>query len=123
MPSNRRSFVAVQVTLTSANTNYNLLALVNAIIAAETGSPSTVAVGMGRSLILQSNPGIDGAGANTNDVLVGDGLLSTTRYGYVLAAVGGVFQDQSPINNVNLADIYVRSAGAGQKVNVQIVAG
>ena len=120
----RLNYVGLTVTLAAANTNYNLLALINAILAAESGRDATAQCpGMCRSLLLQSNPVIDGTGVNTNDVLVGDGLLSTTRVGYVLAKAGGSFTDRSNTNNVNVGDIYVQSAGTNQKINVTVVAG
>lgn len=118
---NRRSYVAVRITLTSANINYNVLQLVNAVLAAE--AAGIEAVGMARSIVLQADPGIDGAGGNTNDILVGDALVSATRYGYVLSSSGGTFTDRSSINNVDVASVYVRSAGAAQHLLVNIVAG
>lgn len=119
----RRAYVAVTITLTSANTNYNVLTLVNAVIAAEANMPTPpmVAPDACREMILQSFPGIDSSGANTNDILVGDGLLSTTRIGYILQAVGADRTYSSTIQNVDVGSIYVRSAGAGQKLNVEIV--
>lgn len=118
-----RGFIGVTVTLAVANTKYNLLTLINAVLAAETQGDNTArCLGMCRSVVIQSNPGIDSSGANTNDVLVGDGLLSATRVGYVLG-LGGIFTDRSPINNVNIGDIYVQSAGTAQKLNVNVVAG
>jgi hypothetical protein len=119
----RRNYVAVQVTLTSANTNYNLLQLVNAILAAETGTDSNIqAPGCARNVQVQSNPGIDSSGANTADILFGDAKLSTSRYGTVLSP-GGFLSDRSPINNVDFGEIYARSATAGQKLNITLSAG
>lgn len=119
----RRAFVAVTVTLTTANTNYRLLDLVNAVIAAEANmsTPPMTAPDACRELSLQSFPGIDSVGANTNDILVGDGLLSTTRMGYNLQAVGGSRTYRSNIQNVDVGNLYVQSAGSGQKLNVEIV--
>src|SRR6266567_4231741 len=116
-----RNYVGVTVTLAAANTNYNLLALVNAILAAETGTDNTSQCsGMARSVNLQAYPGIEGTGINTNDILVGDAFLSTTRIGYILNP-GGAFHDSTHMNNVNVGDIYVRSAGTSQKINVTVV--
>ncbi len=121
-PNIRRGFVAVQVTLTSPNTNYNLLDLINAVIAAETKWDGVATCpGSCRELTLQSHPGIDTVGGNTKDILLGDGLLSTTRFGYVLAT-GDAYSDRSPMGNVDLGSIYVRSAGTAQKLNVQVKA-
>lgn len=118
----RRSYVAVTVNLAAANTNYNLLDLINAIIAAETGAPNVQCPGMCRSLSLQAYPGIDGGGTpNTSDILIGDALLSTTRIGAILQ-VGGTFAQSSTIENANLGDIYVRTAGTNQKLLVNVAA-
>lgn len=125
MPSIRRSYVAVLVTLTNANTNYKLIDLVNAIIQNEGGAAAfQEAPGMVREVTMQAYAGIDGVGGNSNDVLVGDALLSATRFGYVLvhAAPGGTYSDRSNLQNVDVSSLYVRSAGAGQKISVQLKA-
>jgi len=113
MPEARRSYIAVTVTLTSANTNYNLLALVNAILT------PTLSPGACRELSLQNTNG------NTASVLVGDAELSSTRIGYELTAGSSTVGMSrtyrcSGSNSVSIADIYVRSASAGQKLNVEI---
>lgn len=119
----RRNYVAVTVTLTSADTNYNLLALVNAVLAAENNTDTNIqAPGAARNVQIQSHPGIDGVGANTASVLLGDANLSATRIGMVLAP-GGFFSDRSPINNVDLGEIYARSATEAQKLNITVSAG
>jgi len=120
----RRNYVGVTVTLATANTKYSLLALINAILAAETGRDNTSQCpAMCRSLVLQAYAGIDSSGGNSNDILVGDGLLSTTRIGFILSSAGGVFNDQCTIDNVNVGDVYVQSAGTNQKLNVMVQAG
>jgi len=119
----RRNYVAVTVTLTSANTNYNLLQLVNAILAAESGTDTNIQCpGAARNIQIQSHPGIDGAGANTGDILFGDAKLTTTRIGTVVQP-GGFLSDRSPINNVDLGNLYARSASAAQKLNITVSAG
>ena len=119
----RRNYVAVTVTLTLADTNYNLLALVNAVLAAETGTDVNVQCpGAARNVQIQSHPGIDSVGANTADIIFGDAKLSTTRVGTVVSP-GGFLSDRSPINNVNLGEIYAQSHTAGQKLNITISAG
>lgn len=119
----RRNYVGVTVTLTLANTNYNLLELINAILAAETGTDANVqSPGSARNVQIQSYPGIDGVGTNTADILLGDAKLSTTRMGSVINP-GGFLSDRSPINNVDLGEIYARSATAGQKLNITVSAG
>lgn len=119
----RRNYVAVTVTLTNANQNYNLLTLVNAILAAESGTDTNIQCpGAARNVQIQSNPGIDSVGANTADILVGDAKLSTTRIGTILSP-GGFLSDRSPINNVDFGEIYARSATSGQKLNITISAG
>lgn len=118
-----RNFVGVLITLTTADTNYNLLELVNAILAAESGTASaSVAPGAARNVQIQSYPGIDSVGANTSDVLIGDGKLSATRMGAILSP-GGFLSDRSPINNVTLGEYYARSAGSAQKLLVMVSAG
>lgn len=121
--STTRNFTGVTVTLTNANQNYNLKTLVDAILAAETGRDNAVVCpGAARNVQIQSYPGIDSVGANTADILIGDGELSTTRIGTILSP-GGFLSDRSPINNVTLGELYARSATAGQKLNVMVSAG
>lgn len=119
-----RNFVGVLVTLTLANTNYNLLDLVNAVLAAESGTATaSVAPGAARNVQIQSYNGIDGGGTpNTADILIGDGKLSTTRMGAILSP-GGFLSDRSPINNVTLGEYYARSATAAQKLIIMVSAG
>lgn len=115
MPLSRRPYVAVQVTLTSANTNYHLYDLVATALAGASATPA----GAGREINIQSHPGIDGVGGNTNDILIGDGNLSTTYLGYVLQP-GGSRTYRSDLGNVLFQGIYARSAGAGQKLNIEV---
>lgn len=122
MPAMKRSYVAVTVTLATAATQ-QLLPLINAVIAAEAGTPTDICPGMARYVFLQSFPGIQGAGVNTTDILVGDAKLTTTRIGKVLVAAGGIFEDRSPVNNVDIGSIYVQTSGASQKLNVIVAAG
>lgn len=117
-PNSRRSYIGVQVTLTSANTVYNIYNLIQAVIAAQT--PSTDAPASCRELNLQAHPGIDGTGANTNAILVGDSFLSTTNMAYVLGVGASRTYRSSSTSSVQVGSIYVRSAGAGQKINVEI---
>ncbi len=114
MPTHKRSYVALTVTLTDANANYNLLALINAIVEAETKYAGANCPGMCRELNIQSDVN------NTAQVIVGDGLLSATRVGYFLA-IGGARAYRSEINNVDLGSLYVRSTAAAQKLNVEVV--
>lgn len=109
--------MAVLVNLASANTNYNLLALVNAILATTAECP-----GMAREVNIQANPGIDGAAGNTKSVLIGDAELSATRFGYLLNA-GDARLYRGTLNNVDVGSIYVRSSGTNQKLAVEIVTG
>jgi hypothetical protein len=117
MPNARRTETSLTVTLTNANQNYSIYELAQAITSAD--SVPTDTPGACRELNIQSHPGIAGSGSNTADILVGDSQLSTTRIGYVLP-VGGVRTYRSTVGNVNLAGIYVRSATAGQKLNLEI---
>lgn len=101
------SYVGVTVTITLANQNYNLLTLLQAI---EANCPPTA-----RELVIQSHSD------NASTVLVGDGSLSGTRCGYELA-LGQSRTYRSSIQHVLLGSIFVRSAGAGQKLNVEVMA-
>lgn len=117
------------LTLPLANTPYNVLALVNAAIQAEGGAAAGATIsGSSRIFYVECNPGIDGAGANTNDVLLGEAvganasnLLTNNRYGRVLKVGGGGFTYQSTgNNNVDWINYWVQSAGVAQKINVLI---
>jgi hypothetical protein len=125
-----RSFVGVTVTLAASNTNYNLKTLVDAILAAETGRDNKVVCpGAPRFYRIQAYPGIDaGTGANTKDVLIGDGELSTSRIGCILVAPAagvpaGELTDRSPINNCDFGDLYAQSSTTNQKLNILLAAG
>lgn len=113
----RRAYWAGTVTLPNANTNYELRALVNAILAPGAEVPDAF-----REILLTANPGVDSAGANTNDVLLGDAALSATNYGWVLS-VGSSTPFRSAFGNVQFGGIYASSAAAGQKVCIVLMAG
>jgi hypothetical protein len=99
------------LTLTSADTNYQVSALIAAINAAERKNFSQI--------VLLGYPGIDGAGANTNDVLVGDAALSTARFFDALPASGSIaIQTGDATSSISTTSLWVRSAASGQKVNV-----
>ena len=117
-PNVRRSYLGVTVTLAAANTNYNLLTLLQAVTAAQTPPSDTPAAC--RELNIQSYPGIDGTGANTNDVLIGDSFLSATNMAYVLAVGGSRTYRSASTGSVPVGTIFVRSAGASQKLNIEI---
>jgi hypothetical protein len=89
-----------QVTLTSANTNYNLLTLVRAI---------------DDEFVDHGDVSIQAAETNGGTVLTGDSALSTTRYGAELAAGMSSFYDRG-----HLHGLYARSSTAAQKLNLQI---
>lgn len=91
---------AIQVTLTNANQNYNLLTLVRAV--------DSTFVDQGR-MTIQADPG------NTDAVLLGDSSLSTTRYGMSLSGGEPVFYEKG-----SLLNRYARSATAGQKLNIEV---
>lgn len=116
-PLSRRAFWAGIVTLTSANTNYNLRELVNAELSASGAEvPDSF-----REILITANPGVDGAGQNTNDVLLGDSSLSASVYGWVLS-VGSSTPFRSTIGNVQFSPIYARSGASGQKVCIVLMA-
>lgn len=119
LTSRRRSYVAVQVTLTSADTAYRLLDLVNAILAAESNMPTPpmVCPDACGHLVIQAEP----ANADTSGgVVVGDGLISTTRYGYDL--LKGVSMNYGATGNViQFGSMYGLSHTAGQKLNIEVM--
>lgn len=118
-PNPRRSYVGVQVTLTSANTKYNLLALMQAVTAAQ--SPASDTPAACRELNIQSHPGLaSGAGANTDVILIGDTFLSTTNMSYVLAVGGSRTYRSSSTSSVPIGNLFVESATAGQKLNIEL---
>lgn len=97
--------VSAQVTLTSADTNYNLETLVAAIA---TTSPL-------RSLELI----LFAPSSNTSAVLIGDGSLASNRYAVSLDPLQAyTFRSTKPMR---LKRFLARSAGASQKLNVGIV--
>ncbi len=80
LTARRRAYVAVQVTLTLADTAYNLYELVNVVLAGETLSTGMICPGNCAQLCIQGDVGNDA----TDLVLIGDALISTTRFGYSL---------------------------------------
>lgn len=122
----RRAYIGITVTLTTADTNYHLLTLVNTALAAQSpGDSSIQAPGTARELNLQNPVG------NSNSILVGDANLSSTNMGVELivgsggppsTAPGASRTYRSNISNVDVGSLYVRSAGSSQKLNVEIEA-
>lgn len=98
---------AFTVTLTSANTNYRLSTLLTAIDATLPQSFYEIQ--------LQSDP------ANANRVFVGDVNLSGSRMGISLSAGNARSYNSFTDGKVDPAMIYLRSDGAGIKVNVELV--
>lgn len=115
----RRSHVAVEVTLTSADTAYNLLDLVNAVIAAEAKwDGAMVCPGNCARLVLQADP----ANADTTGgVLIGDSLISATRYGYDLLKTAQPMVYTAPINAIQFGALYGFSHTAGQKLSIEVM--
>jgi hypothetical protein len=91
---------AFQVTLTDANTNYNLLTLVRAI--------DSTFVDQG-NISIQTDP------ANLGAVLMGDSNLSATRYGAKLSGGSSMFYEKKALRGR-----YARSATAAQKLNIEV---
>ena len=118
-----RSCVCVTVTLATHDQKYNLKALVDAVLAAESGGDTAVVCpGAPRSYSIQSYPGIDGTGVNTKDILLGDSKLSTTRIGKVLAAAGGIYEDRSTVGDTQFGSLYAQSSSDNQKLNIIVSA-
>lgn len=114
----RRSYVAVQVTLTLADTPYRLLDLVNIVLAAETGmaTPPMVCPDACSQLCIQG----DAANHATNLLLIGDALVSTTRFGYsLLKTEKRVYE--APRNAVQFGSLYAFSHQAGQILTVEVM--
>ncbi len=119
LTARRRSYVGVTVTLTSADTPYRLLDLVNTIIAAEANMPTPpmVCADAAGQVVLQADP----ANADTSgDILIGDALVSTTRMAYDLPK-GASRSYNSPNNQIQFGSLYAFSHTAGQKLNVEVM--
>jgi hypothetical protein len=108
----RRGYTAVQVTVTT--TPQEIIDLVNTALAAD--EHPGVAPGACRELNLQNDP----LEASSNNILVGDGDLDATRYGYVITP-GGSRVYRSNVNNVQLAGINVRTDAGTKLLNVEIM--
>lgn len=93
------------VTVTLANTNYNLLTLMQAVEAAC----------YPRSARLQIQ--LD-AGAGAAKLFVGNEDVSATNYGAVLLAGQAFIFDATPQSLVSIIGISLRSDTAGVKVNI-----
>lgn len=97
---------AFQVTLTDANTNYNLLALARAI--------SATFLDRARHIVIQSDP--DNGAAK---IKVGvEPSLSDTRFGYEIAVGEGQIYPGSNTSMYHLKGLYARSDTAGAKLNI-----
>lgn len=116
--ASRRPFWLGTVTLAAANTNYHIIDLVNALTSLS--SVGAIVPGTARELLIMGFPDIDSSGGNTNDVLIGDANLSTTNFGFVLPKGANVVF-RSNFDNVQLAGMYARSAGVGQKLCVTVM--
>lgn len=119
LTNRRRSYVTVVLTLTTADHVYHILDLINTIIAAESSmsTPPMVAPDACGHLILQA-PG--GNTDTTHGVLIGDGLISTTRYGYELKK-GDEQSYHAPMNTVQLGSMYAMAGADGDKLSVEVM--
>jgi hypothetical protein len=102
MPSN--PFLK-SVTLAAANTNYNLLTLMQA---RDANAPSRCS-----KLNIQLDPGAGGA-----LLFVGNDDISATNYGAALYAGQVKVWETGQVNNLVLNQIYLRCATAGVQVNI-----
>ena len=98
-------YIGVQLTLAVANTAYNLKTLIDAI--------EPMLQGTADEVVIQAD-----SGAGT--VLVGDSQISGTRYGYVLAP--GDSRTYRLPGRIRTNEMWLRSATAGKKVNVEVLA-
>lgn len=122
MALNRRAYVGVLVTLASAGTVYNLKALVDPILVAETQNTSGVIVessGAVREMNLQAFAG------NTGVIFLGDAKLVAGGAG---RASGQLAKTDPPrhygtgdINSVDYAQIYVTPDTDGDKLYVELL--
>lgn len=116
-----RSYVGVQVTMADHTKTYNLLALVNAVIAAESGQAGgSVCPSHCRELKLQ------GPTANTGTIYVGDGLLVAAgagRQSGEIAKGTSRTYGTGDLNNVDLGHLYVSPATDNDKLNVEVLVG
>jgi hypothetical protein len=98
---------AATLTLTAANTNYNLLALIRAIAAYAQAKPTC------RELIIQSSI------ANGNAyVWKGADNMTLASHGPELAA-GGMIPNRSDKNNIPLNEIWLLTNTGGSTVNIE----
>lgn len=105
-----QAYVGTVVTLTSANTNYNLLTLIQAL----TGYSG--ANGMVAWLHLQATAGNAGA------ILIGDASMTGSVFGFSLAAAANHIYGPFVMSALSLANIWVRSASAGVTLSVETLA-
>jgi hypothetical protein len=102
-----RGLFSYQLTLTDADTNYNLQELIAAV---EPSAPTFC-----RELLIQADDG-----NSTNKVMIGDLNTSSTRFGFKLAAGDSrtyVYREAM----VDVRDFYVRCDGASKKINVELL--
>jgi hypothetical protein len=108
----KRSYVAVTLVL-GQNSTQNILSLIDAALG------SGVCPGACRELNLQS------ASGNTASIFVGDSNVGAANCGYELPAgatsAGASRTYRSGAGNVDLASLYVRTAGVSQKLNVEVM--
>lgn len=116
-----RSYVGVQVTLASNAVVYNLLTLVNAVIAGESGQAAgSVCPAHCRELKIQ------GPTANTGTVFIGDALLVAAGAGRQSGEIpkGTIrLYGTGDLASVDLAHLYVTPATNGDKLNIEVMAG
>lgn len=121
MALSRRSYVGVQVTLTSNAVVYNLLTLVDAVIAAESKwDGQTTCPGAARELVLQAPIG------NTGTVYLGDALMVAAGAGRQSGEIvkgASRHYGTGDTKGVDLAQIYVTPATNGDKLNVEVLVG
>lgn len=121
MALSRRAYVGVTVTLTSNAVVYNVLALVQAIIEAESKyDGQTNSPGSAREMTLQA------PAANTGTVFIGDALLAAAgagRCGGEIAKGTLRHYGTGDLKNVDLGQIYASPATNGDKLYVELLVG
>lgn len=96
------------ITLTTLNTNYSLLTLVQALDPGVTGRCCKLAI--------QLDPGAGGA-----KLFIGNDDLSGTNYGVALFAGQAQIYENAALNVINASQIFLRSDTSGVKVNITIL--
>lgn len=116
-----RNYVGVQVTLTSNAVVYNLLDLINAVIAAETKyDGSAVCPAAARAVSIQNDP-TSGGSVYIGDALLVAGASQPGRCAYVLGIGGSRQYGTGDNRNVDLGQLYVSPLVDDSVLNIEVL--